>query len=133
VVAGLRGEGSVAAFCTTLVGGLLAFLWLNAHPARLFMGNSGSMALGGALGMVALLVQEPLLLLVIGAVFVAEAGSDVLQVASVKLRGRRLFRRAPLHHHFEHLSWPESQIVARFWIVGALGAAAGVGLALAGR
>ncbi|MCK4550252.1 MAG: phospho-N-acetylmuramoyl-pentapeptide-transferase, partial [Candidatus Krumholzibacteria bacterium] len=98
----------------------LGFLWFNTHPARIFMGDTGSLALGGALGTVAVLLKSELLLLIIGGVFVAETVSVILQVGSFRLRGKRIFKMAPLHHHFELKGWSESQIVVRFWIVSAL-------------
>jgi phospho-N-acetylmuramoyl-pentapeptide-transferase len=105
-------------FCGSLVGASLAFLWYNAHPAEIFMGDVGSLALGGAMGIVAVLISQEILLLFVGGVFVAEALSVILQVGSYKLRGKRIFRMAPLHHHFEQLGWPESRVIARFWIAG---------------
>jgi phospho-N-acetylmuramoyl-pentapeptide-transferase len=105
-------------FCGSMVGASLGFLWYNAHPAEIFMGDVGSLALGGAMGTVAVLVKQEILLLFIGGVFVVEALSVILQVASFKLRGQRIFRMAPLHHHFEQLGWEESKVIARFWIAG---------------
>ena len=105
-------------FCGAMVGASLAFLWYNAHPAEIFMGDVGSLGLGGGMATVAVLVKQEILLLFVGGVFVAEALSVILQVASFKLRGKRIFRMAPLHHHFEQLGWPESKIIARFWIAG---------------
>ena len=105
-------------FCGSMVGASLGFLWYNAHPADIFMGDVGSLALGGAMGTVAVLVKQEILLLSIGGVFVIEALSVILQVASYKLRGKRIFKMAPLHHHFEALGWQESKIIARFWIAG---------------
>lgn len=105
-------------FCGALVGASLAFLWYNAHPAEIFMGDVGSLALGGAMGMVAVLIGQAILLLFVGGVFVAEALSVILQVGSYKLRGKRIFLMAPLHHHFEKLGWDESRVIVRFWIAG---------------
>ena len=105
-------------FCGALVGSSLAFLWYNAHPAEIFMGDVGSLALGGAIGTVAVLIKQEILLLFVGGVFVAETLSVIIQVGSYKLRGKRVFRMAPLHHHFEQLGWPESKVIARFWIAG---------------
>jgi phospho-N-acetylmuramoyl-pentapeptide-transferase len=105
-------------FCGSMVGASLAFLWYNAHPAEIFMGDVGSLGLGGAMGTVAVLIKQEILLLFVGGVFVLEALSVIIQVASFKLTGRRVFRMAPLHHHFEALGWPESKIIARFWIAG---------------
>jgi len=104
--------------CGALVGGTLAFLWYNAHPAELFMGDVGSLALGGVMGTVAVLIKQEILLLFVGGVFVAEALSVILQVGSYKLRRKRIFLMAPLHHHFEQLGWPESKVITRFWIAG---------------
>ncbi len=116
----LPGAGELTIYCMSVVGAALGFLWFNTHPARVFMGDTGSLALGGALGTVAVLLKSELLLLIIGGVFVAETVSVILQVASFRLRGKRIFKMAPLHHHFELEGWSESQIVVRFWIVGAL-------------
>jgi phospho-N-acetylmuramoyl-pentapeptide-transferase len=104
-------------FCGALVGASLGFLWYNAHPAEVFMGDVGSLALGGALGTVAILIKQELLLVLVGGVFVLEAASVVLQVASFKLTGKRVFRMAPLHHHFELIGWQEPKVIARFLIV----------------
>jgi phospho-N-acetylmuramoyl-pentapeptide-transferase len=103
-----------------MFGATLGFLWYNTHPADMFMGDTGSLALGGALGTVAVMLKKELLLFLIGGIFVAEALSVILQVASYRLRKRRVFRMAPLHHHFELRGWPESRVVVRFWIVGML-------------
>ena len=105
-------------FGGAMVGSSLAFLWYNAHPAEMFMGDVGSLALGGAMGVVAVLIKQEILLLFIGGVFVGETLSVILQVGSFKLRGKRIFKMAPLHHHFEQLGWPESKVSARFWIAG---------------
>jgi len=105
-------------FCGSMVGASLGFLWYNAHPAEVFMGDVGSLALGGAMGTVAVLVKQEILLLFIGGVFVIEALSVIVQVGSYKLRGKRVFLMAPLHHHFEQLGWAESKVIARFWIAG---------------
>lgn len=120
----LTGRTETALFLAALLGGALGFLWLNCHPARIFMGDTGSLPLGGALGLAAVLSRAELLLLVAGAVFVAEALSVILQVASFQLTGRRIFLIAPLHHHFQYLGWPETKVTARFWIAGALAALA---------
>jgi phospho-N-acetylmuramoyl-pentapeptide-transferase len=106
-------------FCGSVVGATLGFLWYNAHPAEMFMGDVGSLALGGAIGTVAVLIKQELLLPMIGGIFVVEALSVILQVGSFKMRGRRIFKMAPLHHHFELMGWAESKVVIRFWI-GAL-------------
>ena len=131
IIAFLQQQAYLVVFCFTVVGALLAFLWYNAHPAELFMGNTGSLALGACLGVVALMTGQWLLLPVVGAVFVAEVMSDVLQVAYFKLTGgKRLFKMAPLHHHFELLGWSEVQVVQRFWLIGMLAGMLGVALAL---
>jgi phospho-N-acetylmuramoyl-pentapeptide-transferase len=104
-------------FCGALVGGSLAFLWHNCYPADVFMGDVGSLALGGALGTIALLIKQELLLPIVGGVFVMEAASVIIQVASFKLTGKRVFRMAPLHHHFELIGWSEPKVITRFLIV----------------
>jgi phospho-N-acetylmuramoyl-pentapeptide-transferase len=109
--------GDLVIFCGALVGASLGFLWYNAHPAEMFMGDVGSLALGGAIGTVAVIIKQEILLLSIGGVFVLEALSVIIQVGSFKLTGKRVFRMAPLHHHFELLGWSESKIIVRFWIV----------------
>jgi phospho-N-acetylmuramoyl-pentapeptide-transferase len=109
--------GELTIFCGSVVGAALGFLWYNAHPAEMFMGDVGSLALGGAIGVVSVLIMQEILLLSIGGIFVLEAGSVILQVASFKLTGRRLFRMAPIHHHFELIGWSESKIIVRFWIM----------------
>jgi phospho-N-acetylmuramoyl-pentapeptide-transferase len=106
-------------FCGSMTGAALGFLWYNAHPAEIFMGDVGSLGLGGALAVVALLIKQEVLLLFLGGIFIVEAVSVILQVGSFKLRGgKRIFKMAPLHHHFEALGWAESKIIARFWIAG---------------
>jgi phospho-N-acetylmuramoyl-pentapeptide-transferase len=105
-------------FCGSMVGASIGFLWYNAHPAEIFMGDVGSLALGGALGVVAVLIKQEILLIFIGGVYVLEALSVILQVGSYKLRGKRIFKMAPLHHHFEQLGWHESKIIIRFWVAG---------------
>jgi phospho-N-acetylmuramoyl-pentapeptide-transferase len=108
----------VTVFCGSMVGASIGFLWYNAHPAEVFMGDVGSLALGGAIGTIAVIIKQELLLPFIGGVFLLEAASVVLQVGSYKLRGgKRIFRMAPLHHHFELLGWSESKVIARFWIL----------------
>ena len=111
------GAGQLAIFCGALVGGGLGFLWFNASPAELFMGDVGALALGGALGTISVLIRQEILLAVVGGIFVVEAASVVIQVASFKLTGKRVFLMAPIHHHFEKLGWAEQKIVVRFWIV----------------
>ncbi len=116
----LPGVAEITIFGGALVGASVGFLWYNAHPADIFMGDVGSLALGGAIGTMAVLIKQELLLPLIGGVFVAEALSVILQVGSYKLRGKRIFKMAPLHHHFELLGWTESKIIIRFWIAGLL-------------
>jgi phospho-N-acetylmuramoyl-pentapeptide-transferase len=116
----VRGAGELAVVCSALMGASVGFLWFNSHPAEVFMGDVGSLALGGAIGTLAVLVKAELLLPFIGGLFVVEAASVILQVASFRLTGRRIFRMAPLHHHFELIGWPESKIVIRFWILSLL-------------
>lgn len=113
----VAGAGQLAIFCGALVGGGLGFLWFNASPAQLFMGDVGSLALGGALGTMAVLIHQEILLAVVGGIFVIETLSVIIQVTSFKLTGRRVFLMAPIHHHYEKLGWPEQKIVVRFWIV----------------
>lgn len=122
----LRGSGELAIFCLALSGATLGFLWYNAHPASVFMGDTGSLALGGALGVVAILLKLEFLLAIVGGVFVAEALSVMMQVSWFKYtarrygEGRRVFRMSPLHHHFEKSGWSETKVVIRFWILGVL-------------
>lgn len=113
----IPGVGEMTVFCSALVGGGLGFLWYNAYPAQVFMGDVGSLALGGALGAVAVVVRQELVFFLMGGIFVAETVSVILQVASFKLTGRRIFLMAPLHHHFELKGWPEPKVIVRFWIV----------------
>jgi phospho-N-acetylmuramoyl-pentapeptide-transferase len=113
----VAGVGEVVIFCGALVGAGLGFLWFNAYPAQVFMGDVGALALGAALGVVAVMVRQELVLFIMGGVFVMETVSVILQVASYKLTGRRIFRMAPLHHHFELKGWPEPRVIVRFWIV----------------
>jgi len=116
----LAYSGELTVFCAAVLGASLGFLWYNCHPANVFMGDTGSLALGGALGVVAVLIKREFWLVLVGGVFVAEAVSVMLQVASFKLTGRRIFRMSPLHHHFELLGWAESRVVLRFYIAGVL-------------
>ncbi len=116
----LRYAGELTVFCAAVIGASLGFLWYNCHPADMFMGDTGSLALGGALGTVAVLIKREFWLVLVGGVFVAEALSVMIQVVSFKIWGRRVFRMSPLHHHFELSGWSESRVVLRFYIVGAL-------------
>jgi phospho-N-acetylmuramoyl-pentapeptide-transferase len=111
------GTGELAVFCGALIGAGLGFLWYNAPPAMIFMGDTGSLALGGALGAISVAAKHELVLAIIGGLFVLEAVSVIVQVASFKLTGKRVFRMAPLHHHFEQKGWAEPTVVVRFWII----------------
>ncbi len=113
----IKGVGEVVIFCATICGAGLGFLWFNTYPAQVFMGDVGALALGAALGIVAVVVRQELVLLIMGGVFVMETVSVILQVVSYKLTGRRIFRMAPLHHHFELKGWPEPRVIVRFWII----------------
>lgn len=113
----IAGAGEMLVFCGALAGAGLGFLWFNAYPAQVFMGDVGALALGGALGAVAVVVRQELVLVIMGGVFVAETVSVMIQVASFKLTGRRVFRMAPLHHHFELKGWAEPKVIVRFWII----------------
>lgn len=113
----MRGSGELTVFCASIVGASLGFLWYNAHPSEVMMGDTGSLALGGAIGTTAVLIKQEILLLIVGGVFVMEALSVILQVASFKLTGRRILRMAPIHHHFTLQGWSEQKIVVRFWII----------------
>jgi len=124
-------QPNLAVFCALIIGALMGFLWFNVHPAQLFMGDAGALSLGATLAVVATITTQVLLLVVIGAVFVAVTLSVVLQVGSFKLRGRRIFRMAPLQHHFELIGWAEEKITVRFWIVSALAGLVGFSLFLA--
>jgi len=127
LIAMLQGNYGIAGFCMTLVGALLAYTWFNIFPARFFMGDSGSFALGTALGVVAMLTDTVLLLPIIGLVFVVEAGSSLIQIGSKKLRGgKKIFKIAPIHHHFEALGWHEAKVTMRFWILGVICAFVGL-------
>ncbi len=136
VIAYLQEQYPLLAFCFTTVGAISAFLWYNAYPAQLFMGDMGSLSLGATLAVVALLSGQWLLLPIVGLIFVAEAGSVILQVGYFKLtkrrygQGQRLFKMSPLHHHFELIGWSETQVTQRFWLVGSLSAMLGIALAL---
>ena len=122
----VAGSGELAVFCAALIGACLGFLWFNAPPAQVFMGDTGSLALGGALGTIAVITNHELVLLVIGGLFVLETLSVIIQVVSFKTTGRRVFRMAPLHHHYEKKGWKESTVVIRFWIIAILLALAGL-------
>lgn len=117
----IPGAGELTIYCGAAVGAALGFLWFNSHPAEVFMGDTGSLALGGALGAIAILLKKELLLVIVGGVFVITALSVIIQILSYRYRGgKRVFKMAPLHHHFELIGWPESKVVVRYWIIGAL-------------
>lgn len=126
-----RAQPNLAIFCALVIGALMGFLWFNVHPAQIIMGDAGSLSLGATLAVVAVITGQLPVLLVVGIVFVAVTSSVILQVVSYRLRGRRIFRMAPLHHHFELIGWAEEKITLRFWIVAALAGLLGVGLILA--
>ncbi len=113
----IAGSGELLVFCATIAGAGLGFLWFNTYPAQVFMGDVGALALGAALGVVAVIVRQEIVLFIMGGVFVMETVSVILQVASFKLTGRRIFRMAPIHHHFELKGWPEPRVIVRFWII----------------
>ena len=119
-IAYVQGVGEVSIFCGALVGAGLGFLWFNSHPAEVFMGDVGSLSLGGAIGCVAVIAKQEVLLVLVGGLFVLEALSVIVQVGSFKLRGRRVLRMAPLHHHFELSGWAEPKVIVRFWILSIL-------------
>lgn len=116
----IKGSGELTVFCASILGAGLGFLWYNCYPAAIFMGDVGSLALGGALGTVALLIKKELLLVIVGGIFVVEALSVILQVISFRLTKKRIFKIAPLHHHFQFLDWPENKVIVRFWIIASL-------------
>jgi len=120
------GTGELTVVCAALLGGCLAFLWYNAPPAEVFMGDTGSLAIGGLVGIIALMIHQPFTLVIVGGIFVIEAASVILQVASFKLTGNRIFRMAPIHHHFELKGWKETKVVIRFWILSLLFAIMGL-------
>jgi phospho-N-acetylmuramoyl-pentapeptide-transferase len=113
----ISGVGELVVYCGALVGAGLGFLWFNAYPAQVFMGDVGALALGAAIGLIAVLVRQEIVLLIMGGVFVMETASVIIQVASFKLTGKRIFRMAPIHHHYELKGWPEPRIIVRFWII----------------
>jgi len=119
-IAWVPGAGELAVFCGAMMGASLGFLWFNAHPAEIFMGDVGSLALGGAIGCLAVIIKQEILLVLVGGLFVIEAGSVILQVISFKTTGRRIFKMSPLHHHFELSGWRETKVVVRFWIIATM-------------
>ncbi len=132
IIALLQGNIGIGGFCFTVVGALLSYVWFNIYPARFFMGDVGSFALGTSLGVVAMLTDTLFLLPIIGLVFVVEAGSSALQILSKRLLHRRIFLSAPIHHHFEALGWPEAKVTMRFWVVAQVAGSLGLILALTG-
>lgn len=132
LIAFLQGNYGIAGFCVTIVGALLSYVWFNIYPARFFMGDVGSFALGTALGVVAMLTDTLVLLPIIGIVFVIEAGSSLIQVLSKKFFGRKIFQSAPIHHHFEAIGWPETKVTMRFWLIGQMAGVLGLIIALIG-
>jgi phospho-N-acetylmuramoyl-pentapeptide-transferase len=128
----VHASAEVTVFCSAMLGATLGFLWFNSHPAQVFLGDSGSLPLGGALGLVACATKQELLLILVGGVFVIEAGSSLLQILSFKTTGRRLFLIAPLHHHFQFRGLPETKITMRFWIVAAVLAVSSLAILKAG-
>jgi phospho-N-acetylmuramoyl-pentapeptide-transferase len=122
----VSGSGELAVICGGMLGAALGFLWFNCHPAQVFMGDTGSLALGGTIGMIAILIKQELLLVIVGGVFVMEALSVIIQVVSFRLRGKRVFAMAPVHHHFELRQWSETQVTIRFWIISIIFALLGV-------
>lgn len=132
IIAILQGQFFLAGFCFTVVGALLSYLWFNIYPARFFMGDVGSFALGTSLGVVAILTNTLFLLPIIGFVFVVEAGSSLIQIVSKRVFKRRVFVSAPIHHHLEAIGWPETKVTMRFWVIAYVAAFVGVLLALAG-
>jgi len=133
LIAFLGGQYGIAYFCGTIVGAVLAYTWFNIYPARFFMGDTGSLALGATLGVVAMLTNSVLPLIIIGFVFVIETGSVLVQIFWKKVIGRKLFLSTPIHHHFEALGWPETKVTMRLWVIGAVMAAIGLAVALLGR
>jgi phospho-N-acetylmuramoyl-pentapeptide-transferase len=124
----VQGAGELAVLSFALVGAGLGFLWYNAYPAQIFMGDVGSLSIGGTLGMLAVLTKQEILLAIVGGIFLVESLSVVLQVVSFKTRGKRLFAMAPIHHHYEKLGWSEPKIIVRFWIISIVLALVGLSL-----
>ncbi len=121
------GGAELTVVCAALIGASLGFLWFNCHPAQVFMGDTGSLAIGGLIGAIALMIKQELALVIVGGIFVMEAASVLMQVASFKLRaGKRVFLRTPIHHHFEHLGWPETKVTTRFWVLSVIFALMGL-------
>lgn len=132
IIALLQGNAMIAGFCFTVVGALLSYLWFNIYPARFFMGDVGSFALGTSLGVVAMLTDTLLLLPIIGILFVVEAGSSLIQIASKRILKRKIFISAPIHHHLEAIGWPETKVTMRFWVIATVASFVGVMIAITG-
>ena len=126
LVSHVTGSGELAVVCSAVLGASIVFLWYNAHPAEVFMGDTGSLALGGLIGTIAFMIHQPFTLIIIGGIFVMEAGSVILQVASYKLRKKRIFKMSPIHHHFELLGWHENKVVVRLWTLSLIFAIIGL-------
>ena len=126
LISHVPGVEELGVYCAAIVGGGLAFLWFNSHPAEVFMGDTGSLALGGLVGVIAFMTHQPVTLVIVGGIFVMETVSVILQVGSFKSTGKRIFRMAPIHHHFELKGWPETKVVIRFWILSLIFAIAGL-------
>tara|TARA_B100000674_G_scaffold197715_1_gene161288 strand:- start:525 stop:1202 length:678 start_codon:yes stop_codon:yes gene_type:complete len=122
----IEGTGEISIFCGSIIGACLGFLWFNAPPAKIFMGDTGSLSLGGSLGAIGIITKHEIVLAITGGLFVLEALSVVVQVVSFKLTGKRIFKMAPIHHHFEKKGWPESTVVIRFWIISIILAVIGL-------
>lgn len=133
VIAYFQGNFGIAAFCATIVGAMLTYTWFNIYPARFFMGDSGAFAMGTTLGVIAVLTNSVVVLPIIGAVFVVEAGSSAIQILSKKIFKRKIFLSAPIHHHFEAIGWPETKVTMRFWVIGTVVGAIGLVIGLLGN
>jgi phospho-N-acetylmuramoyl-pentapeptide-transferase len=133
VIAYFQGSFGIAGFCMTLVGVLLTYTWFSIYPVRFFMGDSGAFAFGTTLGVIAMLTNTVFVLPIIAAVFVVEAGSSVIQIASKRIFKRKIFLSAPLHHHLEAIGWPETKVTMRLWVIGQVVGAMGLVLALIGN
>jgi phospho-N-acetylmuramoyl-pentapeptide-transferase len=133
IIAFFQGNYGLAIFCGTIIGAVLTYTWFNIYPARFLMGDTGAVALGATLGVVAMLTNTALILPIIGFIFVIETLSDILQLLSKRFRKKKIFKAAPIHHHFEAIGWPETKVTMRFWIIGAVMASIGIVLALIGR
>lgn len=133
IISIFNGNYGIAAFCATVVGAMITYTWFNIYPARFFMGNTGSIALGATLGVIALLTNSVFALPIIGFIFFLEAGSSAVQLLSKKIRGKKIFLSAPIHHHFEAIGWPETKVTMRFWVIGMVTAVVGVVIGILGR